>query len=103
MGGQDKNHGAAMSRDRRVAIDVTGKTPDIAVFPAHSQIVIQCEIVDQTEAGPRPSGRDVRLGLTAVDAMRLLSLLKSAQQQLGLPDWTGEVTRTAVPPAKQRN
>jgi hypothetical protein len=83
--------------------DLTVWNPNLSVSKPHRQIIIEAEIVDQTDAGPKPSGNAIRLGMTAADAMRLLTLLKSAQQQLGLPDWHGEVTMTSVPPAKQKN
>jgi hypothetical protein len=84
-------------------IDVTGRLPELVVFRNQSHIVIKCEIVDQPASGPQPSGRTIHLGLTAEDAMRLLTLLKAAQQELGLPDSGGPVTTTPVPPAKDRN
>jgi hypothetical protein len=84
-------------------IDVIGRLPELVVFRNKSQMFIKCEIVDQSASGPQPSGRTIHLGLTAEDAMRLLTLLKAAQQQLGLPDSGGPVTTTPVPPAKDRN
>jgi hypothetical protein len=85
-------------------IDVTGRLPELVVFRNQSHIVIKCEIVDQPASGPQPSGRTIHLGLTAEDAIRLLTLLKAAQQQLGLPDWTGgPVTTTPIHPTKDRN
>ena len=84
-------------------IDVTGRLPELVVFRNNSQMVIKCEIVDQSASGPQPSGRTIHLGLTAEDAMRLLTLLKAVQQELGLPDSGVPVTTTPVPPAKDRN
>jgi len=84
-------------------IDVTGLTPTLGVSPDKSQIVIQCELVEQTAADPKPSGTTIRLNMTAVDAMHLLALLKFAQQQFGLPEYLGPVKGTFVPPAKDQN
>jgi hypothetical protein len=84
-------------------IEVTGRLPELVVFRNKSQMVIKCEIVDQSTSGPQPSGRTIHLGLTVEDAMRLLTLLKAAQQELGLPDSGGPVTTTPVSPPKDRN
>ena len=59
-------------------IDVTGRLPELVVIRNKSHIVIKCEIVDLSASGPQPSGRTIHLGLTAEDAMRLLTLLKAA-------------------------
>jgi hypothetical protein len=54
-------------------IDVTGRLPELVVFRNKSHIVIKCEIVDPPASGPQPSGRTIHLGLTAEDAIRLLT------------------------------
>jgi len=80
--------------------DLSIVSPDIACN--NTQVVIQSELVEFDPVARR-SGKFVRLGMTAADAMRLLALLKGIQKQLGLPDETGPVESVFVPAKRDQN
>ena len=77
-------------------IDFSGAAPSLTVFPARSQVVIECRLVERGPDGPQLTERQVRLGMTVGDAMALLAQLSEAQRLLGLPE-PGAVTITAAP------
>ena len=85
-----------------VGVDVIGQSPCLAISLDKANVSILCDLVGQATVDPS-SGKTIRLSMRAADAMRLLSLLKSAQQQLGLSDWIGPVSSTTVPPVKERS
>ena len=80
--------------------DLSIVSPDVA--SNGKQIVIQGELVEYDPVARR-SGKFVRLGMTAADAMRLLALLKGVQKQLGLPDEPGIVESVLVPAKRDQN
>jgi hypothetical protein len=94
--------GEAMAESGADIIDVSGAEPTLSVFPATSQVVIACRLVEHGPDGPRLTERQVRLGMTLADAMALHAQLSHARSRLELPE-PGPVTMTAVPPAKDRN
>jgi hypothetical protein len=85
-----------------VEIDVSGYRPELAISK-NKQVAITCEIIKFESGHPKQSGKAIRLGMTKADAMRLLALLKSAQQQFGWPDEPGPVTGFEVLPAGKKH
>lgn len=79
-------------------IDLSGATPSLTVFPAKSQVVIECRLIEHGPDGPRVTERQIRLGMTVDAAMALLAQLSEAQRLLALPE-PAAVTITALPPA----
>jgi hypothetical protein len=75
---------ANSSNDRPIAHDLSCINPDLMVDPRMRQVMILAELV-AFHPTAHPSGTNIRLGMTAEDAMRLLALLLGVQQQLGLP------------------
>lgn len=84
----------------KIKYDLSIVAPD--VVSNRTQIAIQGELVEFDPVARR-SGKYVRLGMTAADAMRLLALLKGIQKQLGLPDEAGQVEGGFVPPKRDQN
>ena len=85
-------------KQRPIVHDLSCIRPDLTVDARTGQMSIVAELV-VFHPTARPSGTNVRLGMTAEDAMRLLSLLSAAQQQLGLP--TPEMVSSVYVPAKK--
>jgi hypothetical protein len=79
------------------------RAPSIAVQKDLKHLAIIFDLVQQIPNDPQPLEKNIHLGMTMEDAMRLLAVLRSAQQQFDIPDTTAQVTLTDVPPAKDRN
>jgi hypothetical protein len=89
---------------RKPKLDVLIWKPEMMLDKSRKQVIIAAELIEPGPDGQlRPSGNAIHLGMTAADAMRLASLLRLAQQQLGLPDDPDQPTWIPSPPEKDRH
>jgi hypothetical protein len=82
--------------------DLVGINPDVLTLPDGKRVMIRCEWIAHDPVA-RHTGKHIHLGMTPVDAMRLLGLLRSAQQRFGWPDHPGAPELTEVPADRQKN
>lgn len=85
----------------KIEIDVVGVDPKLAVIPARSRVVVQCEILDPTKGGR--SGKHIHLGLPIAEAAKLLALLLEAKKNGALPASDEPVSVLAVPPQREKH
>lgn len=83
-------------------LDVVGRSPKIYYSPSANRVMLEMELIEfQGDLG-QPSESGILLGMTAGDAVLLLGLLKSLQQQFGWPDPPTPLSEQ-VPPHSERN
>jgi len=82
--------------------DLVGITPDVITTPDGKRVMIRCEWMAHDPVA-RHTGKHIHLGMTPVDAMRLLGLLRLAQQRFGWPDHPGAPELIEVPTDRQKN
>ena len=84
----------------RADIDITVRNPDVVASPDGRQMLVRAEIVISIQRRVPGQPEINTAWLSAVDAMRLLSILSEFQKRFGLP--SPQATKTYAPSAKER-